>query len=203
MRECQGHLSDWQAGFRPERGCRDNILLLRVLYDQIIKDNSKLYVTYIDYYAAFDSVSHNAVSGQKSCADRRLPASRKTRTMFRAIYKVSEGMIRLKGLHNNKVYSHTFKMCRGMIQGDIITNFLYLNHGVNLRTIRSLSCRHNDWQPHPNRSPRIYRWRGAPILLARVIYVYFTCILRVFYVYLESECPIYGGINPQLWFFDP
>ena len=31
QRECSGFLSDWQAGFRPERGCRDNILLLRVL----------------------------------------------------------------------------------------------------------------------------------------------------------------------------
>ena len=31
MKECESYLSDWQAGFRPERGCRDNILLLRVL----------------------------------------------------------------------------------------------------------------------------------------------------------------------------
>ena len=46
MNECKAYLSDWQAGFRPERGCRDNILLLRVMIDQIIKDNSKLYVTY-------------------------------------------------------------------------------------------------------------------------------------------------------------
>ena len=32
--ECEGFLSDWQAGFRKARGCMDNIMLLRVLYDQ-------------------------------------------------------------------------------------------------------------------------------------------------------------------------
>ena len=36
MKECSEYLSDWQAGFRPERGCRDTILLLRVLFDQAL-----------------------------------------------------------------------------------------------------------------------------------------------------------------------
>ena len=40
--ECSEFLADWQAGFRPERGCRDNVLLLRVLFDQAIADNQKL-----------------------------------------------------------------------------------------------------------------------------------------------------------------
>ena len=34
--ECSQYLSDWQAGFRPERSCRDNILLLLVLFEQAI-----------------------------------------------------------------------------------------------------------------------------------------------------------------------
>ena len=42
MTECEEFLSDWQAGFRPERGCRDNILLLRVLVEQVIKENGKM-----------------------------------------------------------------------------------------------------------------------------------------------------------------
>ena len=36
-KECADFLSDWQAGFRAARGCRDNILLLRILYDYVIK----------------------------------------------------------------------------------------------------------------------------------------------------------------------
>ena len=37
VRETDGFLPDWQAGFRAERGCRDNILILRTLYDEIIE----------------------------------------------------------------------------------------------------------------------------------------------------------------------
>ena len=32
-KECSKFLSDWQAGFRPQRRCRDNVLLLRLLID--------------------------------------------------------------------------------------------------------------------------------------------------------------------------
>ena len=122
MKECSDYLSDWQAGFRPERGCRDNILLLRVLYDQIINTDSKLFVTYIDYSAAFDSVSHKFLD--KSLANAG--ASRKTRAMFRAIYAAAEGTARVKGLQGSKVYSASFKVRRGVIQGDIISPIFFI-----------------------------------------------------------------------------
>ena len=67
MDECSTFLSDWQAGFHPERGCRDNILLLRVLYDQVINADSKMCVTYIDYSAAFDSVFHKFLDRSFRC----------------------------------------------------------------------------------------------------------------------------------------
>ena len=109
MEECKDFLSDWQAGFRPERGCRDNILLLRVLFDQIIKDNFNLFVTYIDYSAAFDSISHKFLDRSLAAAG----ASRKTRAMFRAIgIPICGGRTHgervKKGLQGNKVYSTSF-----------------------------------------------------------------------------------------------
>ena len=122
MSECKQYLSDWQAGFRPERGCRDNILLLRVLFDQIIKDNSKLYVTYIDYSAAFDSISYKFLDASLAKAG----ASRKTRSMFRAIYATAEGTARVRGLQGNKIYSDVFKVRRGVIQGDIISPIFFI-----------------------------------------------------------------------------
>ena len=36
VKECADFLSEWQAGFRANRGCSDNILLLRMLDDYII-----------------------------------------------------------------------------------------------------------------------------------------------------------------------
>ena len=44
--ETDWFLSEWQAGFRSGRGCRDNLLLLRVIYDQVINGNDKCVVTY-------------------------------------------------------------------------------------------------------------------------------------------------------------
>ena len=36
MTDTDWFLSEWQAGFRSGRSCRDNILLLGVIYDQYV-----------------------------------------------------------------------------------------------------------------------------------------------------------------------
>ena len=122
QKECGDYLSDWQAGFRPERGCRDNVLLLRVLFDQALAKGKSLYVTFIDYSAAFDSVSHKFLDDSL----KRAGASRKTRAMFRAIYAAAQGTARVRGLNGDQVYSATFKVRRGVIQGDIISPIFFI-----------------------------------------------------------------------------
>ena len=122
MKECAGFISDWQAGFRPERGCRDNVLLLRIMFEQAIANNEKLYVTYIDYSAAFDTVSHKFLDQSLAKAG----ASRKTRAMFRAIYAAAEGIARVRGLNGKHVYSAPFKVRRGVIQGGILSPIFFI-----------------------------------------------------------------------------
>ena len=56
--ETENFLSDWQAGFRKQRGCRDNILILHTLCIEMLNADKTLHTTHIDYSAAFDSVSH-------------------------------------------------------------------------------------------------------------------------------------------------
>ena len=56
--ETKSYLSEWQAGFRAKRGCRDNVLTLRTIYDWVLAERKDLHVTFIDYSAAFDTVSH-------------------------------------------------------------------------------------------------------------------------------------------------
>ena len=56
-------LSDIQAGFRKGRGCRDNIVMLMLLIDKLLEEaedetRSAAVITYIDFTAAFDSISH-------------------------------------------------------------------------------------------------------------------------------------------------
>ena len=77
-KETQLFLSDWQAGFRKERGCRDNILTLRTIFDDMLDAGKTLYVTYIDYSAAFDSVSHKFLDRALKVAG----ASNKSRALF-------------------------------------------------------------------------------------------------------------------------
>ena len=122
IKECSGYFSDWQAGFRQKRGCRDNVLLLRVIYDQFIKEHRNFVVTYIDFKAAFDSVSHKYIDSALAKAG----ASRKCRAIFRAIYRAAEGTARVNGLNGEKVYSSRFKVARGVIQGDIISPILFI-----------------------------------------------------------------------------
>ena len=57
------NISDMQAGFRKERGCRDNILILVTAINHLLsraESDSKTMgvITYIDFTAAFDSILH-------------------------------------------------------------------------------------------------------------------------------------------------
>ena len=109
--ECIDFFSDYQAGFRKLRGCRDNILLLRVLYDQVINGDGKCVVTYIDYKAAFDSVAHKFLDLSLASAK----ASRKSRAIFRAIYAVASGVAKVKGTDGKIVFSRRFNIGRGVV----------------------------------------------------------------------------------------
>ena len=122
IKETDWFLSEWQAGFRAGRGCRDNVLLLRVIYDNIIRLKKRCVVTYIDFAAAFDSVSHKYLD----LALMKAGASRKTRAMFRQIYQAAAGTARVLGLDGKHVYSHTFDIARGVIQGDIISPIFFV-----------------------------------------------------------------------------
>ena len=122
VEECKSFFSEWQAGFRAMRGCRDNVMLLRVLYDQVINNNSKCVVTYIDYTAAFDSVSHKFLDATLAKAG----ASAKSRAIFRAIYEAASGIARVRGIDGQAVYSEEFDVGRGVIQGDIMSPILFI-----------------------------------------------------------------------------
>ena len=57
-RECEAWLPQSQAGFRRFRGCVDNIFILAELIDDVIGRDGEAYIVFIDFVAAFDSVSH-------------------------------------------------------------------------------------------------------------------------------------------------
>lgn len=54
-------LRDQQAGFRQNRSCADQIASLRIVVEQSLEWNSPLYINFIDYEKAFDSVDRETL----------------------------------------------------------------------------------------------------------------------------------------------
>ena len=52
-------LRDIQAGFRENRSCTDQIATLRIIIEQSIEWNSPVYLIFVDYEKAFDSVDRD------------------------------------------------------------------------------------------------------------------------------------------------
>ena len=55
------HLRDHQAGFRYNRSCVDQIATLRIILDQSLEWNSSLYINFVDYEKAFDSMDRETL----------------------------------------------------------------------------------------------------------------------------------------------
>ena len=60
-----GRLRDEQAGFRKERSCCDQKASLRIIVEQTLEWNTRLYMVFVDFEKAFDSIDRK-LSG-RSC----------------------------------------------------------------------------------------------------------------------------------------
>ena len=85
----ESRLAETQAGFRRERGCRDNVLLLRLLMDAVLRAGKQAVVTFIDYRAAFDTISHRFLDESLTAAG----VQPKIRRIVKAIYAEATGMV--------------------------------------------------------------------------------------------------------------
>ena len=115
-------LQDWQAGFRKERGCRDNIMILRVLCEKVMAMGEKLSAVFIDYKAVFDSVSHKFID--EALGEARVPT--KVRAMFRAIYKAAAAFTTTPGPDGKQIPSEHFDINRGVLQGDVTSPLFFI-----------------------------------------------------------------------------
>ena len=113
----ESRLAETQAGFRQERGCRDNVLLLRLLMDAVLRAGKQAVVTFIDYRAAFDTISHRFLDESLTAAG----VQPKIRRIVKAIYTEATGMVRLRLPSGETMCSEPFPVRRGVIQGDIFS----------------------------------------------------------------------------------
>ena len=54
-------LREEQAGFRKNKSCTDHIATLRIIIEQSIEWQSPLYINFIDFEKAFDSVDRDVI----------------------------------------------------------------------------------------------------------------------------------------------
>ena len=120
-------LSDMQAGFRKSRGCRDNILILVMTINHILdtaedEAHSRGVITYIDFTAAFDSISHSYLLTTLKQYGMPLKYCR----LVKAIYDDAAACVRLQEPGGARFYSRKIPYRRGVVQGDIPSPLCFL-----------------------------------------------------------------------------
>jgi hypothetical protein len=101
-------LRDQQDGFRKDRSCTDQIATLRIIQEQSLEWNSTLYIDFLNYEKAFDSVDRWPL--WKLLRHYKVPGK------FTSIIKNSyEGLI-CRVVHGNQ-FTDAFLVKTGVKQG--------------------------------------------------------------------------------------
>ena len=117
QKETEEFLPETQAGFRAERSTCDNIYVLAKLMDVTIGVDEELIATFIDFVAAFDTVSHFFLDKALGVAN----VSTKCRAILREIYEAATAVVAVKQADGTTVMSKEVNVGRGVLQGDIIS----------------------------------------------------------------------------------
>jgi hypothetical protein len=105
-----------QAGFRPGRGCCDQIFTLRQLMEERIRCGKPLIVVFIDFAAAFDSVHRPSL--WKALAAEGIPV--KLIRLLQQVYNGSTSCVRIKNELTNE-----FPVISGVRQGCVLSPLLF------------------------------------------------------------------------------
>ena len=110
-------LRDHQAGFRKDRSCTDQIATLRIILEQSLEWNSSLYINFIDYEKAFDSVDRASLW--------RLLRHYGVPEKITNIIKNSYEGLTCRVVHRGQL-TDAFQVQTGVRQGCLLSPFLFL-----------------------------------------------------------------------------
>lgn len=109
-------LRDNQAGFRKNRSCTDQIATLRIIVEQSLEWNSSLYINFVDFQKAFDSL-HRDTLWQLL---RHYGIPQKLTNIIKHSYENMTGQV----VHQGRMTSK-FKIKTGVRQGCLLSPFLF------------------------------------------------------------------------------
>ena len=122
MAVLEDRLPDTQAGFRPARGCRDNVCALRWFINMVLREGRQAVVTFIDYSAAFDTESQLLLDS----ALAETGISSKVRRIVQAIFAAATGVARIRRQDGGIAMSEPFNIETGVLQGDIFSPVCFI-----------------------------------------------------------------------------
>ena len=105
-----------QAGFRPNRGCCDQIFTLKQLLEKRVRCGKRLVIVFVDFRAAFDSVHWPAL--WRSLHAEHIPE--KVMHLLQNMYNNSSSCVRV-----GNVTSDEFSIKTGVRQGCVISPLLF------------------------------------------------------------------------------
>jgi len=109
-------IADKQAGFRQGRGARDQIMNLRILMHKAHEHQQPLYVCFVDFKKAFDSVSHDKL--QVTMMDMGYPLL--SIDLLAKLYRKQLAKVKVAG-----TLSEWFPVNKGVRQGCILSLYLF------------------------------------------------------------------------------
>ena len=122
MKTLEGHLPDTQAGFRPARGCRDNVCALKWFIQMVQGEGRQAVITFIDYSAGFDTESQLFLDEARSEAG----VDAKMRRIVQAIFAAATRVVRITQADGSVKLSNPFNIARGVLQGNIFSPIAFI-----------------------------------------------------------------------------
>ena len=110
-------LREEQAGFRQDRSCTDQIATLRIIVEQSIEWNSSLYVKFVDYEKAFDSLDRDTLENITTLWVAPMK-------LVNMIKNSCEGMS-CRVIHDGQL-TKNFEIRTGVRQGCLLSPFLFI-----------------------------------------------------------------------------
>ena len=115
--EVDSKLREEQAGFRRGRSCADQIAVLRIIIEQSLEWNAPLYMNFVDFEKAFDSVDRSTL--WKLLRHYGIPPK------LVNIIKESYDGFRCRVVHDGGL-TDSFEVKTGVRQGCLLSPFLFL-----------------------------------------------------------------------------